>query len=141
MRTITNISLWIVRVAGTLQLVLGALFWAGRAYTYVPLHIISGTVIVLTLWMLAVLALVVRTRRGLAVFGLVWGLALPVLGLWQATLLVGPLHWIVRVVHLLMGFSAMGVAGMLGGAILAALPARVRRSDLESGPAVASRAP
>jgi hypothetical protein len=141
MRTTTSISLWIVRVAGTVQLVLGTLFWTGRAYTYVPLHIVSGAVIVLTLWTLAVLALVARTRRGLAVFGLLWGLALPALGMRQATLLVGPMHWIVRVIHLLMGFSAMGVAGTLGGAILAAVPARVRRSDLERGAVVASRAP
>jgi hypothetical protein len=141
MRAITGISIWIVRVAGTVQLVLGALFWAGRAYAYVPLHIISGAVIVLTLWTLAVMALVARTRRGLAVFGLLWGLALPALGMRQATLLVGPMHWIIRVVHLLMGFSAMGVAGTLGGAILAAVPARVRRSDLECGAVVARRAP
>ena len=75
MRTTTTVSLWIVRVAGIVQLVSGALFWTGHAYGYVPLHMISGVLIVLTLWTLAVMALVARARRGLAVFALLWGLA------------------------------------------------------------------
>ena len=131
MRTTAAISLWIVRVAGTLQLVLGALFWTGHAYSFLPLHIISGIVIVLTLWMVAVLALVARTRRGLALFGLLWGLALPAFGMQQASMLVGSMHWIIRVLHLLMGLAAMALAGMLGQAILAALPGRVGKSARE----------
>jgi len=131
MRATAAISLWIVRVAGTLQLLLGALFWTGHAYSFLPLHIISGVVIVLTLWTVAVLALVARTRRGLALFGLVWGLALPAFGMQQASMLAGSLHWIVRVLHLLMGLAAMALAGMLGQAILAAVPGRVRESAHE----------
>jgi hypothetical protein len=131
MRATAAISLWIVRVAGTLQLLLGALFWTGHAYSFLPLHIVSGVVIVLTLWTVAVLALVARTRRGLALFGLVWGLALPAFGMVQATVLVGSMHWIVRVLHLIMGLAAMALAGMLGQAILAAVPGRVRESAHE----------
>ena len=134
MRTIAGISLWIVRIAGLLQLVLGALFWIGYAYTLIPLHIISGALIVVTLWTVAVLALITRTRRGLAVFGLFWGLALPAFGLRQAALLVGSMHWIVRVAHLLMGLAAMAIAGTLGQAVLAAVPARVRDSAGERAP-------
>ena len=124
MRATAAISLWIVRVAGTLQLLLGALFWTGHAYSFVSLHIISGTLIVLSLWTVAVLALVIRTRRGLALFGLLWGLALPAFGMIQATVLVGSLHWIVRVFHLLMGLAAMALAGTLGQMILTAVPSR-----------------
>jgi len=131
MRATAAISLWIVRVAGTLQLVLGALFWTGHAYSFLPLHIISGIVIVLTLWTVAVLALVARTRRGLALFGLLWGLALPAFGMQQASILAGSMHWIIRVLHLLMGLAAMALAGMLGQAILAAVPAHVRESTHE----------
>lgn len=137
MRIITNIILWIVRVAGTVQLVLGALFWMGHAYTFIPLHIINGVLIVLTLWTVAMLALVVRARRGLAVCALLWGLALPAFGLRHAAVLVGPMHWIVRVVHLLMGLFAMGLAGTLGNAILAAVPAQTRQSDVPTSEAAA----
>jgi hypothetical protein len=134
MRTTTNISLWLVRITGTLQLVLGALFWTGHAYGYVPLHIINGFVFVATLWTIAVLALVAQTRRRLAVFALVWGVALPAFGIVQATVLIGPMHWIVRVIHFLMGFAAMALGGMLGQAILAAVPARVNESENERAP-------
>jgi hypothetical protein len=134
MRTTAAISLWIVRIAGTVQLVLGAFFWIGHAYTLLPLHIVSGTLIVVTLWTDAVLALITRTRRGLALFGLVWGLALPAFGLGQAAVLVGSMHWIVRVVHLLMGLAAMAIAGTLGQAILAVVPPRVRDSATERAP-------
>jgi hypothetical protein len=133
MRATATICIWIVRVAGTLQLLLGALFWTGHAYSFLPLHIISGVVIVLTLWTVAVLALLARTRRGLALFGLLWGLALPAFGMVQANILVGSLHWIIRVIHLVMGLVAMAVAGMLGQAILAAVPGRVRGSARKPG--------
>ncbi|MFL5616731.1 MAG: hypothetical protein ACJ796_23925 [Gemmatimonadaceae bacterium] len=131
MRIAADISIWIVRIAGTLQLVTGALFWTGRAYTFLPLHIISGTLIVLTLGVVAVLALIAPTRRGLAVFGLLWGVALLAFGLRQAAILVGPMHWIVRVVHLVMGLAAMALAGTLGQAILAVMPARVHEPKRE----------
>jgi hypothetical protein len=120
MKLTAEISVWIVRIAGTVQLVLGALFWTGHAYTLLPLHIVSGMLIVGTLFTVAVLALTIRTRRALAVFGLLWGVALPTFGLRQAAMLPGSMHWIIRVVHLLMGLVAMAVAGMLGQAILAA---------------------
>jgi hypothetical protein len=134
MRAITATILWIVRIAGTLQLVLGALFWTGHAYSYVPLHIINGVVIVLTLWIAAVLAFIARTHPRLASFALLWGLALPAFGMRQATVLIGPMHWIVRVIHLLMGLAAMALAGTLGQAVLATLPASVRESQHDRHP-------
>lgn len=138
MRTITNISLWTVRVSGTLQLLLGILFWTGHAYQLLPLHIVNGFVIVLTLWTTAALAFVARTRRGLAAFGVFWGIALPAFGLIQATVLTGSMHWIIRVAHLVMGLVAMGIAGTLGQTVLAILPAR--RSDLRTTVVASGRA-
>jgi hypothetical protein len=52
------------------------------------------------------------------VFALVWGIALPALGIPQAAILVGPWHWIVRVVHLAMGLAALAVADRLATGIL-----------------------
>jgi hypothetical protein len=120
MKTTAGISLWTVRIAGIVQLVSGVLFWTGHGYALLPVHIVSGSVIVLTLWTVSALALMAPVRRGLALFGLAWGIALPAFGLVQAGLMVGHLHWIVRVVHLLMGLAAMAIAGTLGQAILAA---------------------
>jgi hypothetical protein len=139
MRTATAVILWIVRVAGVLQLLSGALFWAGRGTDYVPLHVVVGVSIVLALWTLAVFAFVARTRPGLAVFALIWGLVLPAFGIRQAAILIGPMHWIVRVVHLLMGLFAIGMAIPLARAILAAAPGAVQRPEREHGGVAASR--
>jgi hypothetical protein len=118
MKVATLATMWIVRVAGIVQIVLGLLFWTGRALGYIPLHMTVGFVVVLGLWTLAVLALVARTGAGLALFAIVWGLALPALGMTQAAILVGPWHWIIRVIHLLMGLTALGLADQLATRVL-----------------------
>ena len=118
MRAATIATVWIVRVAGIVQIVLGLLFWTGRALGYIPLHMSVGFVVVLGLWTLALLALVARTGAGLAAFAILWGLALPALGMTQAAILVGPWHWVIRVVHLLMGLIALGLADNLAKRVL-----------------------
>src|ERR1041384_5860259 len=98
MRTTIEVLSWIIRVAAVVQLVLGILFWTGHAITYIPVHMIVGSALVLALWGVAALALKARVKRGLAFFELVWGLALASFGMVQAGILIGSLHWIVRVV-------------------------------------------
>lgn len=139
MRTTTTIANWIIRVTAIVQLTLGALFWTGHAYTYVPVHMVVGSALVLALWTVAVVALVARVRRGLAAFELVWGLALAGFGMRQAHYLIGPMHWIVRVVHLLMALSAMGIAGVLAKVVLATAPERDRPEEVERGSAAVRR--
>jgi hypothetical protein len=134
MRATIPIIAWILRVAVGVQLVSGILFWTGHAYTYVPFHMAVGSVVVLCLWALAVFALVMRVRRGLAAFELMWALALAAFGSQQATLLIGSLHWIIRVIHLLMAFSAVALGNALSKTILGAVPARTRQSGRETGP-------
>ena len=119
MRTAILVLIWIVRVAGVVQILLGLSIWIGPGMRYISLHIQAGFLIVVGLWILAFLALIVRGRPALAVFALVWGLALPAFGMAQAAILVGPLHWIIRVIHLLMGLIALGTADALAKHILA----------------------
>lgn len=115
----TIVARWVLRIAGIVQIVLGLIFWTGRAMGYLPFHLMNGFLIVLALWTLAILALVAGARRGLAALALLWGLVTPALGITQTTLMIGNLHWIVRVVHLLVGLIALGVGDTLAGAILA----------------------
>jgi hypothetical protein len=119
MRTATLALMWIVRVAGVVQILLGLSIWIGPGMRYFSLHIQAGFLIVVGLWILAILALIVRGRPALVVFALVWGLALPTFGMAQAAILVGPLHWIIRVIHLLMGLIALGTADALAKHVLA----------------------
>jgi ABC-type multidrug transport system permease subunit len=71
-----------------------------------------------------VLAAVARVGLGLVLAGIVLVVVVPVLGMTQAQILPGDLHWIVRVVHLLVSVGAIGFADRLAGAV----PARRARA-------------
>ncbi len=103
-------------IAGILwlaQLVLGILFWTERALGLVQLHMALGGLFVLALWILAALAARAGAPRGLVVTTVTWGVVLPLLGVAQYQLLPGASHWIIRVVHLLVGLAAMAFVGRL----------------------------
>jgi hypothetical protein len=51
----------------------------------------------------------------LALATFVVGFLLALFGLFQKGWLVGPNHWVIQVVHLLLGLSAIGLAEMIGG--------------------------
>ena len=124
---------WILRLAAVIQLLLGILFWTGHAYTYVPVHLAVGSALVLALWAIAVLALVAGVKRRLAVFELFWGLALPAFGVMQAGILIGPMHWMIRVIHLLMAISAVKLGESLGNTLLAAAPTTLATQKVGGG--------
>ena len=109
---------------GSVLIVLGLLFWFGNALSLIPVHMLLGLLLVLTLWTLAVLAVRARVQPGFVVLGIVWGAVVPILGLTQDQLLPGPMHGIIRVLHLLLGLGAIGVAEMLAARSLAGLPER-----------------
>lgn len=104
----------IVRLAGLIVIVLGALFWGGVALALIPLHMLVGLLLVIALWALALLALTAGIERGVALFALVWGAAVIALGLAQTSLLPGRAHWIVQAGHLVLGLGAIGFAERLG---------------------------
>ena len=111
--TATVLHMW-VRVTGVIMIVLGLLFWSGNAESLVPLHMLIGITLVLALWGLAVIGALTRVSVGLVVVALVWGLIVPVLGLTQTQLLPGSAHWLIRVLHLLVGLGAISLAETLG---------------------------
>jgi hypothetical protein len=139
MRTTLNVCLVIVRIAGLLQLVGGLLFWAGYALTYIPLHMAIGSILVLALWAIAAAAFMKRTRRAFALFVFVWGPALAAFGAMQSRVLIGPNHWVIRLVHLLMGAIAMGTGMALAKSLLAPAPTAAPTSTLGRAAATASQ--
>ncbi len=112
----------LVRVSGAIQIILGVLFWTGNALSLLPVHIFFGSVLVLSLWTLAIVAARAGVQPGLVALALIWGLVLPVVGLTQGRLLVGSEHWIIQVVHLLLGIGAIGQAENLARRIRQARP-------------------
>ena len=108
MKTVTTIAHTLVRLAGLTAIVLGVLFWTGNAQVLIPVHMLIGLVLVLSLWTLAFLAAQAGVNRGFVALAVVWGFIVPVLGLTQGQLLPGDYHWVIKVVHLLVGLGAMG---------------------------------
>lgn len=110
MRTSTSIAIWVVRITGLIQIVLGVLFWTGNLRSLVLVHMISGTILVLALWFLAFQSISSGANPGLGYVSIIWGLLTIVLGMTQPGLLPGPFHWVIQVLHLLVGIGAMGLA-------------------------------
>ena len=127
MNTATTIGLWVLRITGLIQIVLGLLFWTNNAFSLIPIHILVGFVLVLALWALAILAGLAGVSRGPVVLALVWGLIVPIFGLTQSQILPGPAHWVIEVLHLLVGLAAIGL-----GARLARLIGQVRMPALQT---------
>lgn len=113
MNTATTIALTVLRITGVIQIVLGLLFWTNNAFALIPVHILSGFVLVLALWALAVLAALAGVSRGAVALALVWGLIVPIFGLTHAQILPGPAHWVIEVLHLLVGLAAIGLGAGL----------------------------
>jgi uncharacterized membrane protein YuzA (DUF378 family) len=99
-----------VRLCFVVLIVLGILFWTGRADSLIPLHQFLGFVLVLALWTLAVLAARRHVPVVLVAIAILWGILLPIFGLTQAGIVPGSVHWIVQVFHLLVGLAAVGQA-------------------------------
>jgi hypothetical protein len=112
MRTITGIQMGI-RVLWVVQLVLGIVFWTGNALGLVDLHQFIGILLVLGLWTQAALAARAGVPGGLVAAAAVWGLLVLIVGLSQTNLLTGGAHWIIQVIHLLLGIGLIGLAESL----------------------------
>ena len=108
---IMRICIAVLRGSAVLSWVLGILFWTGNANSFVTLHIALGVLMTLSLWGAGLL---VGTREGgspgLMISAFVLGLIVIFFGLNQQTFLVGSLHWIIQVVHMLLGISAVILA-------------------------------
>lgn len=121
MRSTAVVSQMLVRLSGAIEIVLGILFWTGRARSWIPIHMLVGLILVLALWVLAVVALRAHVGRGAGIFAIVWGLIVLALGVTQMQLLPGGLHWVVQVVHLFVGLAAIGIGESLAARIRVAL--------------------
>ena len=107
--TITAIQMGI-RALGVVQLVLGIIFWTGNALGLVDLHQLIGILLVLGLWTQAAMAHRAGVPGGLVAGAAVWGLLVPIVGLTQRDLFPGSAHWVIQVVHLLLGLGLLGLA-------------------------------
>ncbi|HEY8642421.1 MAG TPA: hypothetical protein VIO84_06590 [Candidatus Dormibacteraeota bacterium] len=106
-----------VRVTFVIQIVLGVAFWTGHLSGLVPVHIASGVILVLGLWVLAALGAQSGAPIGQVIAAGVWGAVVILFGLTHDGILTGGWHWLIQVFHLLLGLGAIGQAEALGGRI------------------------
>jgi hypothetical protein len=105
------------RLCGLVLIALGIAFWTGNLLALVPVHMFTGVLLVVTLWVSSVVAAMSGERAGPVIGGFVWGAIVIALGMTQMSLLVGPTHWLVQVVHLLVGLGAIGLNERLTSSI------------------------
>jgi hypothetical protein len=103
----------VLRIAGLIQLGLGLLFWSGHALSLIPIHMRIGFLVVLSLWVLSLLAARRGISLGLVGLGLAWGLVVPIVGLTQTRVMPGQYHVVVQVIHLLLGVGAIALGERL----------------------------
>ena len=114
----------VLSFAGLLALVLGLLFWTGAALNLVSMHMLLGLLAVGALLVIGIgQALAKGGSWTLAICTLVVGALMIAIGMNQASLMVGELHWVIRVIHLVLGLLTIGL-GHMGAA-------RFRRGSAE----------
>lgn len=105
----------IVRIGVLTDLVLGILFWTGNVDSLQIVHIVIGIIVVLSLWTLGIAQGLQGGSFGLSIATFVLGFLLVLVGLFQTRWLVDNYHWVIQVIHLLLGLSAIGLGETIGG--------------------------
>lgn len=109
----TNIARGIIGITGLIQIGSGLLFWTGNAFFLIPFHMHSGLILSITLLIVAILGALAGVTRGFVALTVFWSILTPAFGLTQAGILPGPYHWVVQVLHLLVGLAAMALGHRL----------------------------
>ena len=104
----------LVRLCGLILIILGIIFWTGHARGLIPVHMVVGLLLAVALWVLAFLG--ARAHLGTAFVALVavWALLMVLFGAVQASMMPGRAHWVVQVLHLIVGIAALGMGDQLG---------------------------
>ncbi|HZR42160.1 MAG TPA: hypothetical protein VFB12_18715 [Ktedonobacteraceae bacterium] len=121
MRIVRIISL-IARVALMATMVLGLLHWIAQIpflsilsqmlalIGLTNIHELLGVIGVVFLLVLALVAIFTRGIRLLGAGSAIYSFLVPTFGLTQSQILVGNLHWLIQIAHLLVGIGAMYLA-------------------------------
>jgi hypothetical protein len=112
-----KIAQWVLRISAIIVLVLGILFWTNVINTdtsggIVLAHMLLGILVVLCLWTLGIAQGLRGGSFGIAMATFIWGLLTLAVGLFQTRWLPGSAHWVIQVIHLILGLGAIGLGEM-----------------------------
>ena len=113
---VMTIAVMVLRIAVLVALVMGIIFWTGNLENLQLVHMLIGFIVVLSLWVIGLAQGFIKGGSfGLALATFIVGLALAIVGLYQQQWLLGSSHWIIQVIHLLLGLSAIGLGETING--------------------------
>jgi len=106
---------WCARIAGLLAFVLGMMLGRVPMAALFHLHMTLGGLVVVALLLCALLSAgkVPAAKVGL---GILWAAVTLLVALRQNQMLAGSGHWVIQVVHAVLGIGAIGLTEMLGAA-------------------------
>ena len=113
-----RIALMVLRVAVLFNLITGIIFWTGNADPLQIVHILVGILAVISLWTLGIMQGLRGGSFGLALATFIVGFLLALVGLFQKNWLpeaTSANHWIIQVIHLVLGLAAIGLGEMVAG--------------------------
>ena len=114
-----RVGVMVLRICALLALILGIIVWIANINIIVPIHMLLGILVMLSLWALAFgIATAPKGRNiGLAIGAFVLSLVMLFVGLQQTNslFLTPSTHWIIQVVHLLIGIGAIGIGEAIAG--------------------------
>ena len=110
---VIRIASAILTLAGLLGLISGVLFWLGLVLNLLTLHMLLGFLAVAALWTIGVAQASANGGSWVIAAGsLIVGAFTITLGLFQASLVTGPLHWMIEITHLILGILTIGLGHM-----------------------------
>ena len=113
---VLTIAVMVLRLAVLAALIMGILLWIGNADNLIPIHMLIGIIVVLSLWTIGLAQGFMKGGSfALAAATFILGLILAIVGLYQQSWLSGSAHWVIQVIHLLLGLSAIGLGEMIYG--------------------------
>ncbi len=121
LNTVTNTAQAVLFVSTAAQLAAGAVIWSGEADQLIPVHILIGIVLVLSLWTIAAIAARSGVSAQLIAAAVAWSIVAAILGTTQERILEGDWHWTIQAVHLLVGIGVAVWGRALVGLIRNAL--------------------
>jgi hypothetical protein len=110
---VIRIASVVLSFAGLLALILGLLVWTTNAPNLIQMHMLLGLLAVGALWFIGIGQAFSKGGSWLiAACALVVGAAMIIIGLTQSALMLGASHWVIQIVHLVLGLLVIGMGHM-----------------------------
>lgn len=97
----------VLMASAGVALLLGLIVWINEAYSLVGLHELVGYTLIASLWTLVGIAARSGVRTPMVAGALAWSVLVLALGWGQEYLFTGSLHWVVRVLHLVISMASV----------------------------------